>query len=93
MIIQPAKVRFQGLAGATERFAEMASSETFQSACDAALIHMVENMPHATESAQAMANGFRVEGAKMFLKSLQSMGEYADKPKKLSAIGQLNHKA
>lgn len=63
------KERFQQTLAA-KPFAEMAAKPEFQAALDAALLQMSDQMPVSNDQFNAVASHFRLEGARMFARTL-----------------------
>lgn len=71
-----------------ENFAGMASTLAFERATDAALLQFIETLPLSYEPAEAAANRHRIEGAQLFLSTLEKIGTPSQPPPR-EAIGQL----
>ncbi len=51
------------------------ASAQFKTACDMAMLELVENLFSGSDPQNAIANAFRIDGAKIFLATLQTIGQ------------------
>lgn len=58
---------------AAKPFSDMAMTEPFVQALDAALLQMLSELPPMTDTAAITGNAFRVEGARRFIATLISL--------------------
>lgn len=70
--MKPPKQRFLESPSA-KPFADMAMTEPFVEALDAALLQMLSELPPMTDTAAITGNAFRVEGARRFIATLVSL--------------------
>lgn len=72
-MIQSPKARFQTDNNAREAFAKLVRSQMFIDAADMALLQMMGSLPMFGEEIVASANYRRLEGARIFLETLDSL--------------------
>jgi hypothetical protein len=89
MAMESAKARFQKNDVANGQFGDWVASPLFAHAADAAMLEVLTNMPRASDAATAMANAYRLEGAQMFRRQLETLADKR-KDQKPNKIGQLN---
>lgn len=74
-MIQSPKTRFLQNKQAVNKLLDITVDTSFIAAIDAAMLETVATLPMQTEGAVAMANGFRMEGAVMFMRHLMNIAE------------------
>lgn len=82
------KQRFLRQKQYAESFARMAASLEFEAASDAALLQLQENLSLANSVEESSAKNYRLEGAKLFLSTLQNIAK-PDGVVEQEQIGQL----
>lgn len=90
-MIQSPKARFLQNDGETKRLLDLTVETPFLRACDFAMLHMLEQMDYSDDPVVSAACWHRVEGAKMFRKSLLELAEQP-KPPTRTVQGNLNHR-
>jgi hypothetical protein len=93
MALPSPKERFQKMPAAKD-WANMSVSPAFTVASDFAMLHTVENLTsNSNEQVSALANHFRLEGARMFLRTLTNLCDAAEPHRPSLTGGQLDHRA
>lgn len=77
----------------TDYLKEVFDSEQFHRGVEVALVQMQLDMPLASDQVQAVANAYRLEGAKMFLGKLMNVTDMEAPPEKRAHVGKLNPNA
>lgn len=73
-------------------FQDIADSPIFGRAVNVALLDFIEQQPPNASQADAVANAYRLEGARAYARTLQKIAE-APEPKPPKPAGNLNHRA
>lgn len=69
------KERFQENKPAANQLSDLAASAAFQHACDMAMLQMAESFPLVNDPTAAAANAYRLEGARIFQRTLLTLAE------------------
>lgn len=86
-----AKQRFLENKAAVEAHAELTASNSFRSACDAAMIELSNSLGSASDMNHAAANAYRMEGARAYLQKLLTLAD--SEPERRTTEKHLNYKA
>lgn len=92
-MIQSPKTRFLQNKQAVNKLLDITVDTNFIAAIDAAMLETMATLPMQTEGGVAMANGFRMEGAVMFMRHLMNIAEKVTLPTPVKDVPNLNHKA
>lgn len=85
------KQRFKANTDLVAGFNDIVDSSKMQAAFDAAFLEFTLNLPVCNDMQTAAANGYRTEGARRFLNTLQGLN--SDTPKQSrNDTGNLDHK-
>lgn len=92
-MIQSPKTRFLQNQKAVGKLLDITVDSSFIAAVDAAMLETMATLPMQSDGTTAMANGFRMEGAVMFMRHLMNIAEKANLPPQVKDVPNLNHKA
>jgi hypothetical protein len=92
------KTRFQEIKGAIDAHHTLIESESFKRGCDTAMLEyqrkLSANLGLATQhQAEALANGYRIQGANEFLAELRNLAEASAKTQPPGLARTLAHDA